>query len=542
MTFFLKFVVISCSILLIRNKLVSALSKEDKRLNVILIICDDLNDWVLHPPGHPGAKVPNLDRLRDKSITFTNAHVAVPVCAPSRKCLLSGLYPQTINNYDFAVWKFVPMLQDCVPLPLHFRNNGYEVYGTGKMLHEGMGGDFYTEYGIGPNYGPWPWTGKDKPSNTPNPDPRQYNAWTNYLRWGMHRDLNYGPLSNIPEWKPNPEHNIPGAKGWYNEDRILFRYVNDNDRDKMPDEISADWAVNILNRKHDKPFFLGVGFIRPHTPLYAPEKYFKMFPLESITLPPYLEGDLDDCAEILRNRWEWGFMKFNALIKGGGETAWKEWVQAYLACMSFVDDQIGKVLDALETSPYRDNTIIILTGDNGYHIGEKDCIQKWHLWEESTRVPLFIHAPEFEGNGYSCTHPASLINVYPTLVDLCNLPKFPNKDGNNETLDGYSLRPFLENPECTSWEGPSVALTAIEDRGKKPHFSVRSDRYRYILCSDGEEELYDHVNDPNEWINLVGDSKYQTIKKQLNREMMKIFEKSKVPEGYGLQKSANKMQ
>jgi len=529
---FLRLTAMSAAYPLLLSGCMSAKARESKKNqpNVLFIISDDLNDWALHPPGHPKAKTPNMDRLRRKSVSFTNAHVAVPVCGPSRKCLFSGLYPQTINDYHFAAWKSVSLLKGCVPLPLHFRNNGYNSYGTGKLLHEGAGGDFYTAYGISPDYGPWPWRGKGKVSNTPGPT--QYEKWKKYMPVEMHRDLNYGPLSDVPQWEAGAFEGMPGAKGWYCENAKPFRYVDGNDRDKMPDEISADWAIDILRKKHESPFYLGVGFIRPHSPLYAPKKYFDMFPIEDIQLPPYMKDDLKDCASVLCKRWQWGYKKYEALIKAGGEKSWKEWVQAYLACMAFVDDQIGKVLDALDKSGYGNNTIVVLTGDNGYHVGEKDCIQKWHLWEESTRVPLFIHVPGSKENARSCDHPVSLIDIYPTLTDLCGLDGNPNKGRSNTPLDGYSLRPFLENSEREDWDGPSVALMAIRDHNARPHFSVRCRRYRYTLCGNGEEELYNHEKDPNEWTNLAGNTEYEKTKTQLRKELMSILSTTSMPKNF----------
>ena len=502
-----------------------------RRPNVLLIICDDLNDWVLGPAGHPKPKTPNIDRLRASSVSFANAHAPVPVCGPSRKCLFAGLYPQRLDDYGFAAWRSVQALRNCVPLPAHFRDNGYGAYGTGKLLHEGAGGDFYTRYGIGPDYGPWPWQGKGTPQNTPHP--AQFETWKDHLPTAMHRDLNYAPLSNVPEWKADPAAGIRGARGWYTRRRKLFRYVDDGDRDRMPDEISADWAVSVLKRKHDRPFYLAVGFIRPHTPLYAPKKYFDMFPIEDIRLPPYRKGDLDDCAPALRRRWPWGFKKFRALIAAGGEQAWKQWVQAYLACTAFVDDQVGKVLKALDAGGHRDNTIVILTADNGYHVGEKDCIQKWHLWDESTRVPLLIRLPGCAGNGKTCDHPVSLIDVYPTLCDLCGLPARPNARGGGPDLDGHSLRPLLVEPDSDSWPGPEVALMAVRDGGANPHFSVRSRRYRYTLCGNGDRELYDHKNDPSEWINLAGRPGTADIAGKLHKELMGILRATKIPPGFG---------
>ena len=501
-----------------------------KRPNVLLIICDDLNDWVLAPPGHPRPKTPNIDRLRAGSVSFTNAHAVVPVCGPSRKCLFAGLYPQRLDDYGFAPWRSVPALRNCLPLPAFFRDNGYAAYGTGKLLHEGAGGDFYTDYGIGPDYGPWPWQGKGGPENTPHP--AQFETWKAYLPVEMHRDLNYGPLSNVPQWKPDQAGKFPGAKGWYTQAHKPFRYVDDNDRDKMPDEVSADWAANVLHKTHDRPFYLAVGLIRPHTPLYAPKKYFDMYPIEDVELPPYKKDDLDDCATVLRQRWQWGFKKFKALIASGGKQAWKEWVQAYLACIAFADEQVGKVLEALDAGGYRDNTIVVLTADNGYHVGEKDCIQKWHLWDESTRVPLLIRAAGLPGNGKTCEHPVSLVDVYPTLVDLCGLPARPNERLGGPGLDGHSLRPLLVEPDGDSWSGPAVALMGVRDGNANPHFSVCSRRYRYTLCGNGQEELYDHKADPNEWTNLAGRAEMAGIAGRLREELMGILRATKAPPGF----------
>lgn len=510
------------------------IDKGPSRPNVVFIFLDDLNDWVLHPEGHPKTLIPNIDRLASQSISFTNAHVSVPVCGPSRKCLFSGLYPQTLNDYYFDAWSASPVLEKCVALPKHFRDNDYLVFGAGKLLHEGQGGDFYTEYGYGVDYGPHPWNGTGLAEFTPHP--AQFEQWKDHLPiLDMHRDLNYGPLSMIPDYPPDPAGNFPGAKGWHYKSGDPFRYVSEEDRDPMPDELVTEFAIDVLSREHQKPFFLTVGLVRTHTPLYAPKEYFDKFPLEEITRPPYLENDLEDCATVLQNRWEWGYTKFDALLAAGGEQAWKEWVQAYLACVAFVDDQVGRVLDALEGSPYRDNTIIVFSSDHGYHIGEKDCIQKWHLWNESTRVPLMIRIPEMKTGGKTVQHPVSLLDLYPTLADLCGLPPEPHLPLGGPSLDGYSLSTFLEDPSGTSWEGPPVCLTAIRgpqagliigDTNEDPHFSVCSEQFRYSFCANGEEELYDHGKDPHEWENLAEAEEYKKIKAQLRAEMHKILEKS----------------
>ena len=507
-----------------------AFSEKLERLNkpnVLFIICDDLNDWVLHPPGHPRSKVPNIDQLRKQGVVFSNAHTPVPVCGPSRLCLMSGLYPQSINNFGFSNWDKVPGLKDRIPIPLQFRNNGYGVYGTGKLLHEGEGGDFYTEYGIQPDYGPWPWKGMGNADWTAHPN--HYDQWKEYLPiYDMHRDLDYAPLSDVPQWKADKEKDIPGAKGWFNSNTNKpFKYIDADHRDKLPDEISADFAIDVLNRKHDNPFFLGVGFIRPHTPLYVPEKYFKLFPINEITLPPYLKGDREDCAPALKNRWVWGFEKYQALIKAGGDKAWREWIQAYLASMAFIDDQIGRVVEALNNSPYKDNTIIVLTSDNGYHIGEKDCIQKWHLWNESTKVPLYVSILDSKEDQHICNKPVSLIDLYPTLSDICQLSGNPAGNQGIKGFDGKSLVPLLRSPEGDQWENRPV-LTAIQnnklfEKTSEIHYSIIDHNYRYTLCSDGDEELYDHETDPNEWMNLAKKEDYLEVKKNLKQQIKMIL-------------------
>ena len=508
-----------------------AQSVGSKRPNVVFIVCDDLNHYVLHRQDFPQARTPNIDWLAQQGVTFANNHAVTPVCGPSRTCFWTGIYPQWHGNFNVWKWDSVPMLKNSVPMPQHFLNNGYAVYGTGKLFHEGAGGPFYTQYGIPPNYGPWPWRGKGREEDTAHP--AQVAMFTPALPLNIQRDLNFGPLSNIPDWKPDLAGKFPGYTGWRSFGKP-FRYVSDDDRDQMPDEISAQFAVDVLKQKHDRPFFLGVGFIRPHSPLYAPKKYFDMFPLESVRLPPHLTNDLDDCAVIMRQHWLLGFQKYHALLAAGGVPMWRQWVRAYLACMAFADEQVGKVLKALDESPYHDNTIVVLIADNGYHIGEKDAVQKWYLWEESTQVPLFIRAPG-AAPGRTCTRPTSLIDLYPTLIDLCGLSKSPNAGKSEAPLGGHSLRPLLLNPVHGTWDGPPAALSVVSwqpngPRDTGPHYSIRTENWRYTLCSDEEEELYDHAADPNEWTNLTNKAEYRAEKRELRALLTKLVRASTGPE------------
>ncbi|MDZ7723277.1 MAG: sulfatase [candidate division KSB1 bacterium] len=518
--------------------------------NVLFIICDDLNDSLEKLGGHPQAVTPNLKSLMDKSVQFNNAHSNDPICGPSRASFLTGIYPHTSGYFGYQQqqnhWRDNAVLKNARTFMEHFGAHGYKVYGTGKIFHNDHEdwGVWKNGFGIKPTFGPvaWDggfWDGREErgthdhdmglalPSVTENcPEVQRKLRWYN----------SFGSLADVPEYFPDPEHSVPGFKGWMCYGKP-FRYVSETDRDLTPDEKNAEYAVDILNQNHREPFLLCVGMNRPHTPLHAPQEYFDMHPLEDVKLPPYLENDLADCAKALYDpstTWttDTGFKKFELLQTCDN---WKRWVQAYLACVSFVDDQIGKILVALKKSACAHNTVVVVVSDHGYHMGEKNYTFKNTLWEESSRVPLIIHRPGMKDAGI-CTHPVSLIDLYPTLCDICKLPENPNETGNGIQLDGHSLVPFLENPNTADWNGPDVALTSVASNDRlepdqpgeidRQHYAVWSERYRYILCNNGEEELYDHKKDPHEWHNLADDQNYGKIKANLKNKL-NIFLSSK---------------
>jgi arylsulfatase A-like enzyme len=484
-----------------------------ERPNVLFIICDDLNDAVEGLGGHPQTKTPNITRIMSRGVTFLNNHCNAPVCAPSRDSLWSGLYPHTTGQYGFDHWKNNAVLRDTVMMQEHFRNHGYEVLGTGKLFHNSQEDPtLYDRFGHAANFGPWPWDGRLPETHKEHPD-MSYLIDTNpEIR--THWEQTFGPLSNVPNWAPDPEERVPGYTGWrlYN---APFCYIDDEQRDLMPDERSARWAASRLTERHTSPFFLAVGFNRPHTPLYAPQAYFDRFPLSEIELPPYKPDDLDDAPPIVRELFDYAFARFELVREAGGVELWKRWIQAYLACVNFVDDQVGLVLDALEASDAADDTIIVFTGDNGYHMGEKNALFKGTLWEESTRVPLIISAPGVGPTGATCNSAVSLVHLYPTLIDLCGLPADPNAGGHGLPLDGTSLRPLLQDPQAGAWDGPPVALSAYQTKASviarhgpeigEGQFTVRGDRWRYTRYGEGSEELFDHQDDPHEWENRAGD-------------------------------------
>lgn len=419
--------------------------------NVLLIAIDDLNDWVGCLNGHPQTKTPNIDRLAKRGVLFTNAHCQAPICNPSRASIMYGLRPSNSGIYDNPTppWD-VAALKNHVTLPKHFAANGYRTLTTGKIYHDsGMPKDDFQTIG-------------------PIPGQRSKHD-----------------VRIIPQ---TPD----GARG-------LWDFGPQTYDDKLfQDHADATWAIEQLQNTSDKPFFLTVGFYRPHVPLYAPKRFFDEIPEDEIQLPLVKANDRDDIPaitkEIVASRYspdhDW-FVETNN---------WRKAVQAYLACIRFTDEQVGRLLDALDASPHAKNTIVILYSDHGFFLGEKNHWAKQSLWERATRVPLIISAPGFTQNA-SSPRPAELLSIYPTLMELCALTKHDN-------IDGTSLVPLLKNPQA-EWNQP--ALTTHY----QSNHSLRTERYRYTRYSDGSEELYDHQSDPNEWTNVAKLPEHNELKQEL---------------------------
>jgi arylsulfatase A-like enzyme len=512
--------------------------------NVLFIFCDDLNDSVEGFGGHPQARTPNLDELAGEGIRFTNAHSADPICGPSRASFLTGIYPHNSGLYGYNqnqnAWHNNPVLKNCKPIFEYFADHGYLIFGAGKLFHNNHHTqplfnrpDSAGEFGPGMEYGPFAWTG--------NLSENIYNDLVAHPAiptiFGKSAFTSFASLDDVPVVLPDASRHIPGYSGWYLADYPNgkpFRYQNQDNRDPMPDELTSDFAISKLQEEHDKPFLLTVGIIRPHSPWHAPREYFDMFPLDSMVPPPYLENDLDDCAEELHYQYYWPkehrFLKLLEAYEG--DEGWRRFVQAYLACVAFADEQIGRILNVLDNSRYAENTIVIVTSDHGYHMGEKNQLFKHTVWEESTRVPMIFRLPDRENAGLACDHPVGLIDLYPTLLDLCGISGNTMRNESGHPLDGHSLRPFLEDPVDGSWDGPSVALSCIDagipvERNKPgligdQQFTVRSRHWRYVLTRTGAEELYDHRNDPNEWHNLAKNPAFNEIREELKAELLKM--------------------
>ncbi len=430
--------------------------------DILFIAIDDLNDWAGPLKGHPQAKTPNIDALARQGMLFTNAHTAAPGCNPSRTALMSGLRPSTSGIYNnLQDWRLSEAFEGIATLPRYFRQHGYDVRGGGKLFH----GHSLTPLGFA-----------------------GYNdtkAWDEFYP-SIERQM---PAEVRPSGWP-----INGAKQFY---RGAFDWAPVEVEDwAMADAQVVAWAERRLARRSAKPRFLAVGLYRPHIPWYAPRKYFDLHPLEDVLLPEAPVSDLDDLPSagkaLLRREWQ-QYMIDN--------DQWKAAVQGYLAAMSFADDMVGRLLTALRRSGREKKTIVVLWSDHGYHLGVKQHWEKFALWEQTTRVPLVVRAPRVTEAGSGSGEPVSLLDIYPTLCELADLPKPPH-------LEGRSVAPLLEDPS-NQWDH-----VAISTHGPNNH-AVRDRRYRYIRYADGSEELYDHDADPLEWRNLAADPALRTVIERL---------------------------
>lgn len=430
--------------------LLSHVAGATPRPNVLFIAVDDLNDYVSILDGHPQAKTPNLDRLAKLGMNFTSAHTASPVCNSSRCALMTGRQPFKTGIYQNGQPSRATV-ERLGTLNREFLRNGYHTSGSGKIYHANL-------------YVPSDWT--DFKAKFPWPKLAKENRF---------------PIGG--------EFDTAGA------------YPNELEN-QTGDYLTAQWVSKRLTTPSKEPFFLACGIYRPHVVWQVPQKYFDLFPEDSIILPDVNPNDLDDIPSFGRTlalsregndesesmvASPSGAHPHAAIVKAGH---WKRGVRTYLACIAYADAQLGHVLDALEASPARDNTIVVLWSDHGWHLGEKLHWRKGTLWEESTRVPLVIVAPGLTKPGTTCDRVVSLIDIYPTLRDLCSL------DGKSE-LCGESLRPLLADPSSTA--SRNHAFTTYIDGA----IAIRTPDARYIRYPDQSEEYYDRTIDPKEWTNLA---------------------------------------
>ncbi len=438
--------------------------------NVVFIAIDDQNDWIGYLGGHPMAKTPHLDALAERGTAFLNAHCQSPLCNPSRTSLMLGLRPTTTGIYGLAPWfRNVEQWQDRVTLPQHFKAHGYRTLTAGKIYHGGVGG----------------------------PKKRAVE----FDDWGPRPGIGVKPEEKLIPPTPMGDHPLM--------DWGVFPH---EDEDKGDYQV-ASWAVEQIESapQEDEPFFLAAGFFLPHVPLYATEKWFDLYPDDDSVLPEIREDDRDDTPrfswyihwELPEPRLKW--------VQENNE--WRNLVRSYLACTSFVDAQVGRILQALEESNLADNTIVVVWGDHGWHLGEKAITGKNSLWDDGTRVPLIFAGPGVTG-GQRCEEPAELLDLYPSLIELCGLT--PRED-----LEGVSLSPQLQDAATER------ARPAITSHNQGNH-TVRSRRYRYIQYADGSEEFYDLEDDPKEWTNLAGSPGVAQLMEEHRRWLPKV-DRSPVP-------------
>jgi arylsulfatase A-like enzyme len=429
------------------------------RPNVLFIAVDDLNDGTtLFAPDNP-IRTPQLERLARRGAFFSRAYCASPACNPSRATVLTGRRPHRSGVYGNASdWRRA--LPGVSTLPRLFKDHGYFVGGAGKIFHH-------------------------------------------HLDWAFHDNASFHEYLMLAINEPYPERKL-NSFAWFGSRNTDWGRWPADVRDTA-DFRTTEYAIRFLGRAHAQPFFLAVGIYKPHSPFFAPAEFFADYPLDRLRLP---ERPADDLADLpagaqalfqLTSRGTGSGRGFwNGLVRARAENprVHEEFVQAYQACATFADTMIGRVLDALDRSPHRDRTIVVLWSDHGFHLGEKDHIEKFALWEKTTHVPFLLVAPGVTRPGQVIGQPVDLSAIYPTLAELCGLP-LPGP------CDGISLVPRLRDPAAPL---PPALMTYL-----KGNHAVRSERWRYIRYADGTEELYDHDSDPQEWRNLAGEPAHAAI-------------------------------
>ena len=420
-------------------------AESPRRPNVLFISVDDLNHWVHYLGRNPQSVTPNIDRLAERGVQFTRSYCAAPACNPSRASLMSGMRPFTSGVYHNSDnWRKV-IAPDLV-LTKQFEQAGYFTGGSGKIYH-----------------GKW-----DRRSD-----------WQDYLE-------------NVP---PDPKPTGDTGVG-----TIRFAPLDCRDEDLREWHI-VQYGIDQLQRRHERPFLLTIGLHKPHMPWNVPLKYYELFPLDEIELPPTTADDLADIPpsgiEMARPDGD-----HKRMLKSG---RWEEAVQAYLAAIAYADAMVGRLIDALDASEYRDNTIVVLWGDHGWHLGEKQHWRKFALWEEATRAPLIWIVPGLTQPGGVCERTVDFMTIYPTLTDLAGIPTPAH-------VEGQSIRALLENPQA-EWETPAVTTHGVGNH------AVRSEGWRYIRYANGDEELYDETADPYEWTNLADDPACAARKAELAKHV-----------------------
>jgi arylsulfatase A-like enzyme len=427
--------------------------------NILLVIADDLNDWIGPMKGHPQAKTPNLDKLAARGVTFMNAQVSAPICNPSRASFMTGRRPSTtgIYNNQQPAMAHIPR---AVALNDYLRKFGYTSLGAGKIYH-------YRQF--------------------------RKEDWDQVV---FHTD------DTLPKHEAKRR---PGPFGYrmFTEDKTTEPFNEQRAESELVDAKSVSWCIDQL-KEQDSAFFMVCGIHRPHTPWDVPKKYFDLYPLEDVQLPTVLTNDLADVptpgVTFARPK-----AAHAAVLRTG---VWKDRVRAYLASISYADAQIGRLLDALQKSKHHENTIIIFVSDHGWHLGEKEHWAKQALWRQATRVPLIWVVPGVTKPGTKCERAVDLTSLFPTICELAGVPV-------PEHAEGVSIKPLLAKPSA-KWKQPAITTHL------RNNHAITTDEWRYIRYADGTEELYDQKKDPREWNNVAAEPKYAKVKKDLAQYLPKV--------------------
>jgi arylsulfatase A-like enzyme len=418
------------------------------RPNILMIAIDDQNDWIGCLGGHPQSRTPNIDRLAKRGTVFLNAHCQSPLCNPSRVSLLTSRRPSSTGVYGLSpALRDADGLEDVVTLPQHLRQSGYNNLMAGKIYHGGYGR---------------------------RPVDNEFDV--------------VGPPADVGARPKSPLVSTPSG-----HPLVDWGTFPHKDEEKGDYKL-ASWTVSQLQMTHDRPFFMSVGFFLPHVPCYVTQSWYDLFPAESLQLPAVMD---DDRADTPKFSWylHWKLPEPRLKFLQQSEQ-WTNLVRSYLASTAFVDAQIGRILDTLDASPYANNTIVVLWSDHGWHLGEKGITGKNSLWDRGTRVPLIFAGPGVSPDS-RCAEPAELLDIYPTLSELCHLEQ-------PEGLEGHSLLPQLKD-SAHAREWPAITTHNHDNHG------IRSRDWRYIRYADGSEELYNMVEDPNEWTNLASRPEHSQI-------------------------------
>ena len=449
-----------------------------ERPNVLFLAVDDMNDWIGSLGATPRAITPNLDKLAARGVNFSNAHTPGVYCAPARAAIFSGQFASTTGCYRST--DYFTDHPEIEGLPQSFSKAGYTTLGVGKLYHH-------------------------------MPGSIDVRGWDEFHLRKLSQRKEGWSLDNWTKETPFPD---PFPASVFNEGKEIkgglfleWAGLPNEKEEKMADTIRVNWAVEQLKKKHDKPFFLACGIYAPHFPNYCPQKYFDLYDRDKIELPPYKADDLEDLPERMKKA-KTARSKIHKELEAKG--AVKDAIHGYLACMSYADAMMGRVLDELEKSPYADNTIVVLWSDHGYHHGEKYDWGKHTLWERTSNVP-FIWAGPGVKKGVVVDVTASLIDMYPTFVEMCGLPKPDQK------LEGVSLKETLAKPEAAKDRDVYLPYMAPGE------YAIINKNWRYITYGKDGEELYDLKADPNEWANLANDSKYDETKQLLRKSAPKKF-------------------